>query len=187
MFYRFRKAIRFSARLVGVLPHPILRWLYRLTQPWPGLFFVFVRYILLANLCRRCGDNVFVGNNVTIQFFDRLSIGNNVSIHTQCYIDANGGIAIGNDVSIAHQTSLVAFEHDWSDSSQPIRKNPLKPLPISIADDVWIGAGVRILAGAKLSGRTIVAAGSVVTARTPSNGHELLAGVPAKPKKTLSS
>ncbi|MEO1036543.1 MAG: acyltransferase [Pseudomonadota bacterium] len=185
MFYRFRRTIHFLVRVFGFLPKPLLRFLYRLAEPFNGLFFVLVRYLVLANLCRRCGDNVFVGGDVEIKFFENLSIGNNVSIHRSCYVDALGGIEIGNDVSIAHQTSLVAFEHGWDDTSIPIRKNPLIAKPISIADDVWIGAGVRLLAGARIATRCVVAAGSVVTAKTEPKAGYVLAGIPATPKKAL--
>ena len=185
MFYRFRPVILGLAALFSVFPKPVLRWFYRLFQPWPGLTFVLLRYVVARNLCAAMGDNVYIGNDVTIHFFERLRIGSNVSIHTQCYLDANGTITIGNDVSIAHATSLVAFEHGWSDRSLPIRKNPLQPAPIHVADDVWIGAGVRILAGASIPGRSIVAAGAVVTARLDAEPGHLIAGVPAKARKAL--
>ena len=154
-------------------------------QPFGGVFFVLLRYLLLRNICAKFGDNVYVDNHVELRFPERLMIGSNVSINRQCYIDAMGGIEIGNDVSIAHQSSLVAFEHGYSDLSLPIRKNPLVPSPIRIADDVWIGAGVRVLAGAAIENRCIVAAGSVVTPRTEAVPGHLIAGVPAKPKKPL--
>ena len=185
MFYRFKPAILILARITGLLPKPLLRILYGFCQPFGGLLFVLIRYLLLRNLCASVGDNVFVDNHVEIRFAERLSLGSNVSIHRNCYIDAMGGISIGDDVSIAHQCSLVAFEHAWADQSLPIRKNPLEPAPIDIAGDVWIGAGVRVLAGARIARRCIVGAGSVVTRRTEYRPGHLIAGIPATPKKSL--
>ncbi|MEL6366396.1 MAG: acyltransferase [Pseudomonadota bacterium] len=186
MFYRFRIPIIMFSRLLGLLPKFILRWLYRLFQPWPGLFPVLIRYGVARNLCASLGDNVYIGNNVTIQFFERLRIGSNVSIHTQCYIDANGGIDIGDDVSIAHASSLVSFDHSWDDPTLPIRKNPLITAPIQIASDVWIGAGVRILAGSRVPGRSVVAAGAVVTRKLESTPDSLIAGTPARTVRSLT-
>ncbi|MEL7311219.1 MAG: acyltransferase [Pseudomonadota bacterium] len=186
MFYRYKIPIMWLCRIIGILPRPILRWLYRLIQPIPGVLPVLLRYALIKNLCPKVGDNVYVGNDVTIHFFDRLSIGNNVSIHTQCYLDANGSIHIGSDVSIAHASSLVAFDHSWGDPSTPIRKNPLVPAPITIESDVWIGAGVRILAGASLPSRTVVAAGAVVSRTLAAPPGSLLGGVPARVLRELA-
>lgn len=185
MFYRFRPFIILTAKGLGYLPKPMLRFLYQISEPFPWLFFVFVRYVTVYNLCRRVGDNVFIGNHVELRNIECMSIGSNVSINKGTYIDAIGGIEIGDDVSIAHGCSLVSFEHGWSDSAKPIRKNPLERKPISISNDVWIGAGVRILAGARINQRCIVAAGAVVTPRSESESGVLLAGVPATVKKRL--
>jgi len=185
-YYRFRPVIVALVRFTSILPRPILRFLYGAIQPFGSLPVVLLRYMILRNICQAVGDNVFVGRNVEIRFPERLSIGSNVSINRECYIDAMGTIRIGSDVSIAHQCSLIAFDHGCGDSSLPIRRNPLEPAPIDIAGDVWIGAGVRILAGARVASRCIVAAGSVVTRRTPAERGQLIAGIPAAPRKPLA-
>ncbi|NEW04726.1 acyltransferase [Paenibacillus sp. SYP-B3998] len=131
----------------------------------------------------KCGDNVFVGRSVEIKHWEKLSIGNNVSIHKQCYLDALGGIHIDHDVSIAHQTSMISFEHTWEIPSLPIRDNPVKAAEIKIHSDVWIGCGCRILAGVQIFSRAVVAAGAVVTKDV--SAHTIVGGVPAKPIKTI--
>jgi len=186
LFYRYRRTILLLARVTGVLPKPLLRALYGLFQPCGGLFFVLLRFLLVKNLAAAVGDNVFIDNHVAIRFFENLSLGSNVSINRNCYIGAMGGIRIGSDVSIAHQTSLVSFEHGWKNPELPIRRNPLELAPIIVAEDVWIGAGARILSGAKIESRCIVAAGSVVTRKTEARYGHLIAGVPAAPKKALA-
>jgi len=35
--------------------------------------------------------------------------------------------------------------------------------PVTISDDVWIGSGVRVLAGVSIGSRSVVAARAVVT------------------------
>ncbi|WP_237762934.1 acyltransferase [Paenibacillus sp. A3] len=141
------------------------------------------RYCLLKRLIPKCGDNVFVGRSVEIKHWEKLSIGSNVSIHKQCYLDAGGGITIDNDVSVAHQTSMISFEHTWDDASLPIRDNPVKYAPITIQSDVWVGCGCRILAGVDIGSRAVVAAGAVVTKPVPP--HTVVGGVPAKPIKSI--
>jgi acetyltransferase-like isoleucine patch superfamily enzyme len=105
-------------------------------------------------------------------------LGNNVNIHRFCYLDARGGIDIGDDVSIAHGCSLVAFDHSWDDRSKPIKYNPLVAAPIEIGSDVWLGCGVRVLSGVSIGKRSIIAAGAVVTKGFYEAG--IFGGVPAK-------
>ncbi len=100
-----------------------------------------------------------------------------------CYLEAAGGIKIGNDVSIAHSSSLVSVNHSWNNPEIPIKYNKEIFLPIQIDDDVWIGAGVRILAGVRLKKRTVVAAGAVVNKSFDEN--LLIGGVPAQLIKEL--
>jgi acetyltransferase-like isoleucine patch superfamily enzyme len=49
---------------------------------------------------------------------------------------------------------------------------------IQIDDNVWIGAGVRILDGVRIGKNTIIGAGSVVNRSLPANATAV--GVPAK-------
>lgn len=185
MYYRFRVFIRIMVRVTGIMPRPVLRFFYAVIEPFPGVLFVLFRYLIVSNICKSVGDNVYIANFVELRNTENLRIGSNVSIQKNCYLDAIGGIAIGNDVSIAHQTSFISFDHGWADLSMPIRKNPLVLQPIELADDIWVGAGVRILSGSRIAERCIVAAGSVVTRRTECARASLLAGVPAKVKGTL--
>ena len=170
--------LRFGAMLLNLVPRFLVRNTWWAAEWLPGLFGIGVRYAIAKRLCRSCGDLVQIGPGVAIDHWDQLTIGSNVNIHRHCYIDARGGIAIGDNVSIAHSSSLLAFDHSWQDVSIPIKYNPLVLRPISIDSDVWIGCGVRILSGVTLASRTIVAAGAVVTKGDYESG--IYGGVPAK-------
>lgn len=144
---------------------------------------IFFKYCYYRRNLKSCGSNVSIYSDVRIFYPDRISIGKNVSIHPMCYIDGEGGIDIGNNVSIAHNVSILSFNHTWNDATTPIKYNPKKFKPISISDDVWIGCGARIMPGVRIQNRCIIAAGSVVTKDCQSNG--IYAGVPAKLIKTI--
>ena len=121
---------------------------------------------------------MYVGIGVDIENFENLEIGNNVSIHSYSYINAIGGVYIGNEVSIARATSIISFNHGYSDAKKPIKYNDIIKGKIVISDDVWIGARVTILANVNIFKRSIIAAGAVVTKNVESN--TLVGGVPAK-------
>lgn len=185
IFKRLRYLISISVFIMKIVPTPLRRFIWSLTAPFCGYFAIFIRYILLKSSAKKCGDNVYVGTNCIIKNMDNIEIGDNVSIHDNCYMDASGGITIDRDVSIAHGSSLVSFNHTWSDINQPIKYNKVSFMNIHICQDVWIGCGVRIMAGVKIDARCVVAAGAVVTKNFLSNS--LIGGVPARTIKKLDS
>jgi len=186
IFYKYEKPIQALLVCSRIFPRFVYRWIYNLVEPFPGVVFVLIRYVAASRLCRRLGSNVYIANYVELRNVSRLVVGSNVSFQKGCYIDAIGGIDIGDDVSIAHYCSIVSFEHTWNDLSLPIRSNPLRLESITIASDVWIGAGARVLAGARIPTRCVVAAGAVVTKRLDSSDGALIAGVPAHQKHRIS-
>ncbi|KAA5539347.1 acyltransferase [Roseiconus nitratireducens] len=137
-----------------------------------------IRYLYLKRLARHVGDNVMLNTGVHVKHWEGLELGSNITVQQNCYLDAEGGITIGDEVSIAHQSSILSFEHTWDDPELPIKSNPRRTAPVVIGDDVWIGCGVRILSGAVIGRRTVVAAGAVV--RRGEIGGAIYGGVPAK-------
>jgi acetyltransferase-like isoleucine patch superfamily enzyme len=125
-----------------------------------------------------------IDENTHIKAYARLGarggfirIGKRCSINPFCMIYGYGGVTIGDDVRIAAHTSIIAFNHQYDDvgsiSSQGNSKKG-----IVIEDNVWIGAGVRILDGVTIGERCVVGAGSVVT-RSVESGS-VIAGNPAR-------
>jgi acetyltransferase-like isoleucine patch superfamily enzyme len=182
-FRRVEPALNTAARALGWLPSRFAAGSWWLIDWMPGLIGMGLRYVWLKRLCRRCGSNVMIGRHVDIRNWSGLSFGHNVTVHGQCYLDAIGGIEILDDVSIAHATSILSFEHGFDDARCPIKDQALALSPVSIGPDVWIGAGVRVLAGAVVGTRTVVAAGAVVTRGVIAAG--VYGGVPARRLKAI--
>lgn len=169
--------------LLYLLPAFLVRNLWVWLDLVPGLLGVGLRYSFALRLAKSVGKNVFFGRGIEVLGWDNFSIGNNVSIHKDCYIDAKGGLSISNDVSIAHGVSILTFEHTWENPDLPIRSNSCVFQPVTIKSDVWIGCGSRILAGVTVESRAVVAAGAVVVKDVPS--RVIVAGVPAKVIKKI--
>lgn len=165
----------------SLLPKKLNRLFFAMLAPFEGRGFIVLRYILIRNLAASCGENVAIFHNVFINFGESgggLRFGKNVSVNAGCYIDATGGISIGDNVSIAHQTSILSTNHTWEDPDVPICYNEVTASPVRIEDDVWIGCGCRILSGVTIHSRSVVAAGAVVCKDVESN--TVVGGVPAK-------
>lgn len=107
-----------------------------------------------------------------------IQIGSNCTINPYSIIYGGGGLVIGNNVRIAAHTIIIPSNHIFTDPDQTIHEQGLSQEGIIIEDDVWIGAGVRILDGVIIKEGTVVGAGAVVTKTTEQ--YAIVAGVPAR-------
>lgn len=139
-------------------------------------------YFLKAMGCS-IGKSCYIGSNVTIVDANKLIMGDSVSVHQNCYIDASGGVEIGNNVSIAHGVSIVSFNHTYKDKNCPIKNQPIEYSPILIGNNVWIGCKATILAGTTIKDRTIVAANALCNKKY--GDGIIIGGVPAKLIKSI--
>lgn len=183
LFQRMKYIIYISTFICSLLPKKVQRCLFVLFRNTSGYKGIFLRYILIRNLIKKCGDNVCIKEGCFFYNYENLSLGSNVSINPMCYIEAEGGIEIGNEVSIAHASSLISTEHTYSNSALPIKSNPMRKIGIKIQDDVWIASGVRILAGTCIESRSIIAAGAVTKGTL--HGRAIYGGIPAKKIKSI--
>jgi acetyltransferase-like isoleucine patch superfamily enzyme len=120
-----------------------------------------------------------IDGSVIISGYPNLVMGTDVSIHHHSYISAEGGLTIGNNVSIGHRCSILTTEHAYADKSTAIKFQPVIGKPVHISDNVWLGANVTILAGVSLEPGTVVAAGAVVT-KSFEERNIVIGGVPAR-------
>ena len=94
-----------------------------------------------------------------------------------------GPVEIGSHVNLAQGITVTALNHNFDDAEKRIDEQGVSTNPVTIEDDVWIGANVVILPGVTIGNHCVVAAGAVVTKDVPP--HSLVAGVPAKVIKQI--
>ena len=139
---------------------------------------VAMRYVGLKALARTCGEVVAVFDGAYLFHLECADFGDHVSIHPMCYIDAAGGLTIGSHVSIAHGVTIMTTEHDYTREIGTIRDAPAIFRQVRIEDNVWIGAGAKVLAGVRIGGHSVVGAGAVVTSDVEPG--TVVVGVPAR-------
>lgn len=108
----------------------------------------------------------------------RIRIGADCSVNAYSFLSGAGGLNICNSVMIGSHVSIYASNHIFADISVPMAKQGLDLRGIEIEQDVWVGAGVRILDGVRVGTGSVLAAGAVITKSTKS--HSINAGVPAR-------
>jgi acetyltransferase-like isoleucine patch superfamily enzyme len=176
-----RRMLKFrppAVRCWNLLPRAVSRLVLRTFRGGEGAVSFGLRYLALNRLSAECGEKVVVFPQVVVRHVGRLTLGTNVSLHEFCYIDAQGGVRIGSDVAIAHGCSILSADHQVDYVDGPVKDAPSVLAEVVIEDDVWLGAGCRILKGVRVGRGAVVGAGAVVTRDVPP--MSIVAGVPAR-------
>ena len=87
--------------------------------------------------------------------------GDNIGI----YINAYGGLILGNNVNIGQNTVITTTNHDIYDH----RKISDNKMGVTIGNNVWIGANCSIVAGVKIGNNVTIGAGCTIRKNIPSN------------------
>lgn len=112
------------------------------------------------------GDDVGM-SSPCIWAAERITIGNRVNIGGNCMI-------LDTDT---HQLDYLARRGERAADKDDITTT-IQTAPVTIEDDVWIGANCQILKGVTIGARTVIGAGSVVTRSIPADC--IAAGNPCK-------
>ncbi len=122
------------------------------------------------------GKDCNICEAVTIDYPRKVSLGKRVSIHPYTYI--SGEVTIGDYVGIATKCSILAVTHNTADISIPFKLQGIEDQPVSIGNNVWIGAHSIILGNSKIGDGVIISAGSVVSGEIPP--YSVVMGNPAR-------
>jgi len=129
-------------------------------------------------------SSIFISENVRIDRDVRLlatnkaklSIGKRTAIGLNSVFNGGEDICIGEACLISGFVYLQTSMHNFERNSF-IRDQGFTHAPITLNDDVWLGAHVVILPGCALSNGVIVGSNAVVTKSIKNN--VIVAGVPA--------
>ncbi len=155
-----------------------LYW-YWLISGVPGLFGNMLRARYLAPRMKRAGKNLTVLAGCRFRSIDNLEVGDNVSIGFDNFLQARGGLTIGDDVSTAPGVKIWSVNHNYDDPDTPVERQGQTDKPVRIERNVFIASNAFILPGTVLSEGCIVSAGAVVSGKTY-RPYSILAGNPAR-------
>lgn len=103
-----------------------------------------------------------------------IHLGKGVFINAGCKFQDQGGIFIGDNCLIGHDTVIATLNHGML----PEERGDLIPSPVHIGKGVWIGSGSIILPGVTIGDNAVIGAGSVVTKDIPAD--MIAVGSPAR-------
>lgn len=142
-----------------------------------------VRGKLLSPFFKKTGANFQVCRGVTITNTHNITIGDNVFIGFNSWINGVGLVEIQDEVMIGPFVSMSTSTHQFKDNS--VRFGGYLFEKIVIEKGSWIAAHSVITAGCRVSKGTLVAAGSVVNKTFPD--YSIIGGVPAKYIKDVTN
>lgn len=108
-----------------------------------------------------------------------VAIGDGTHVDRNSVLYGQGGLVIGRGCAIAAGVLIYSQTNRFdADPEAPILAQGTAYAPVSIGDDVWIGAGAVVVPGVTIADHAVVAAGAVVTADVPT--WSVVGGVPAR-------
>ena len=153
----------------------IFRWVVKLfyseyKSPRKGYMYNFIVLIKFAFMQKIIGFNRSIPWPVDFrsQIIDWKNIekgimcdpGDNIGI----YINASGGLKIGDNVNIGQNTIISTTNHYKYD-----HRKMSTTKGVVIGNNVWVGANCSILAGVKIGSNVTIGAGSTIRKNIPSN------------------
>lgn len=107
----------------------------------------------------------------------RLLIGKGTYVNRFTMFDASLLIRIGAECMIGPYCYITDHDHGAGDAG-PVSAQALVEAPVTVGNNVWIGAHAVVLKGVSIGDNAVIAAGAVVTADV--GPGERVAGVPAR-------
>jgi len=144
----------------------------------PGLPGFALRALVYKIFFKHLGGFCWVQPGVTVVQSNRLSVGKHFGCNTGTYINAIGGVQMGDYVLLGSNVTISSGMHPIDGRTPPIFSRPAIPKPITIEDDVWMGAGVVVMPGVTIRRGCVIGANSVVTRDTDEYG--IYVGAPAR-------
>lgn len=136
---------------------------------------------MLSEILGHKGANCCIRSPFFCDYGYNIKVGDNFFANYNFTVLDGAPVTIGNNVFIAPNVGLHTAGHPLDAERRNMGLEYARP--ITIEDDVWIGAGVQICPGVTVGRGAVIAAGSVVTKDVPSK--TLVGGVPARKIKDI--
>lgn len=134
------------------------------------------RNTIIKKLFGKTGETFLIEQPFFCDYGYNIKIGENFYANTNCVILDEADVTFGDNVFIAPGCGFYTAEHPLNVEQR--NKGLEYAYPITIGNNVWIGAQVCVLAGVSIGDNSVIGAGSVVTKDIPAN--VLAVGNPCK-------
>jgi acetyltransferase-like isoleucine patch superfamily enzyme len=127
----------------------------------------------------RVGRGVFLGRGTILSCKDGdIELGDHVNIGFQSEIFSGSRVVVGRHGLFAAYTYLVGGGHAFDQVGVPVVDQERLSKGIELGENVWLGAGAKVLDGVRIGRDVVVGANAVVTEDLPDGA--VAAGIPAR-------
>ncbi len=129
------------------------------------------------------GRGVFLGRGTILSCKDGdIVLGDHTNLGFHCEIFSGSRVVVGRHGLFAAYVYLVGGGHEFERADLAVIDQARSSEGIVLGDNVWLGAGAKVLDGVRLGNHVVVGAGGVVTSDLPDGA--IAAGVPARILRT---
>lgn len=137
---------------------------------------------ILSQLLGSMGENVIFTPPFWCDYGYNIFVGDYFYSNHNLVITDGAKVTFGDNVFIAPNCCFTTAEHPIDPNQRKAGLEIAKP--ITVGNNVWIGAGSTILAGVTIGDNAVIGAGSVVKKSIPAN--VVAVGVPCKPIREIT-
>ena len=123
------------------------------------------RAVLLRDLLGEVGEGIVIKPTFRCDYGRSISLGAGTFVNYDCVMLDVAPIRIGSACQLATRVQLLTATHPIDPDARRLGWEYGKP--ITIGDNVWLGAGVIVCPGVTIGDDTVVGAGAVVTRDLP--------------------
>lgn len=131
---------------------------------------------ILKELLGKMNENTIITPPFWCDYGYKIFVGDYFYSNHNLVITDGATVTFGDNVFIAPNCCFTTAEHALDPEMRKAGIEIAKP--ITVGNNVWIGAGSTVLAGAVIGDNTVIGAGSVVKGEIPAN--VIAVGVPCK-------
>lgn len=139
------------------------------------------RDVLLRKILGNAGVQLLIEQPFYCDYGYNIHVGNNFYANFNLVILDEAPVTFGDNVFIAPNCGFYTAGHPIDADER--NKGLEYARPITVGDNVWIGAGVTVLPGVTIGDNCVIGAGSVVVKEIPP--YSLAVGNPCKIIKTI--
>ena len=137
---------------------------------------------ILAGLLGGMGENVIFTPPFWCDYGYNIFVGNDFYANHNLIITDGVKVTFGDHVFIAPNCCFTTAEHPIDPEQRKAGLEIAKP--ITVGNNVWIGAGSTVLAGVTIGDNSVIGAGSVVSRSIPAN--VVAVGVPCRVMRPIT-